>query len=170
VYATVATLVLLAAGPPAPAVAPSAPVWRLRGETTDGRAVVYPDDARGKPLVVVVGLTQASAKATATWTAELQSQVGARVAVVGVALLDQVPGFARGFVKRAIAKAVGPPQTGKAAFVSTFDGGSIRATAPAGDKDDPVVYVFRPDGSVASVAREAYSAGAETSVERALTP
>ena len=45
------------------------------------------------------------------WTEALQTDIGSRAAIVGVAVLDAVPGFARGFVQHAIDKQVGPPQT-----------------------------------------------------------
>jgi len=151
-----------------PASPTPAAVLRFHGETTDGKSATYPDDARGKPLVLVVGFTQKSAKATDAWTEELEKQSGAHAAIVGVAVLDQVPGFVRGYVKKAIDKNVGPPQPGEAGFVTTFEGGALRASAPAGNADDPVIYVFRADGSVASTLRAPYSATAATQVESAI--
>jgi hypothetical protein len=142
----------------------AAAVVRFRGETTDGRAVVYPDDARGRTLILIVGLTQKSAPGVSRWSDELQTLVGTRAKIVGVADLDQVPGFVRGYVKRAIDKDVGPPETGKASLVTTFDG-TLRASAPDGDATDPIIYVFRPDGTVVSVARETYTAERAASLE-----
>ncbi len=156
--------VTVAADASAPA-SPAATAVRFHGETTDGRAVVYPDDARGRTLILVVGLNQRSASAVERWGDELQARVGTRAEIVGVADLDQVPGFVRGYVKRAIDKDVGPPVTGKASLVTTFDG-ALRASAPQGDATDPIVYVFRPDGTVVSVAREAYTAERAEMLER----
>ncbi len=144
---------------------PAPIVIRFRGETTDGKTRTYPDDARGKALVLVVGLTQKSAKATDEWSTDFQTHVGARATIVGVAVLDRVPGFVRGIVKKAIDKDVGPPTPGEAGFVTTFDGSALRAGAPAGNADDPVIYVFRADGSVASTVREPYSTAAAKDVE-----
>jgi hypothetical protein len=144
---------------------PAPIVIRFRGETTDGKTRTFPDDARGKPLVLVVGLTQKSAKATDMWSTDLQTHLGERATIVGVAVLDHVPGFVRGFVKKAIDKDVGPPMPGEAGFVTTFDGATLRACAPAGNADDPVIYVFRADGSVASTVREPYSTAAAKDVE-----
>jgi hypothetical protein len=147
-----------------PAPTPAATVVRFHGETTDGRAVIYPDAARGRTLVLIVGFTQKSATAVSRWSDELQPVVGTRAEIVGVADLDQVPGFIRGYVKRAIDKDVGPPQAGKPSLVTTFDG-ALRATAPQGDATEPVVYLFRPDGTVVSIARETYTPDRAASLE-----
>jgi hypothetical protein len=156
---------LLADSSPATSSA-SATAVQLAGDTTDGKHVTYPDDARGKPLVLVVGFTQSSGKATERWTEALQTDIGSRAAIVGVAVLDAVPGFARGFVQHAIDKQVGPPKPGDAGFVTTFDGGSLRRAAPDGDKDVPVLYIFRGDGTLAFAKREPYATDTASEIEK----
>jgi hypothetical protein len=152
-----------------PATSASSPLAvRLVGDTTDGKHVTYPDDARGKPLVLVVGFTQASGKATERWTEALQTDIGSRAAIVGVAVLDAVPGFARGFVQHAIDKQIGPPQPGDAGFVTTFDGGSLRRAAPDGNKDVPVLYVFRSDGTLVATEREPYTSETAATFEKSV--
>jgi hypothetical protein len=168
VLSSLAFAAALAATAPASATSPSPPPIRFTGETTDGKSLEVPDEARGRILVLVVGFTQNSAKATTQWSEALDAGLGQRVAVVAVAVLDKVPGLFRTFVKHAIDKDVGPPQPGHGSFVTTFDGRALRAGAPAGNADDPVIYVFRPDGSLASVARTPYSAGAVSELERSL--
>jgi hypothetical protein len=168
VFASLLFLAALAAPAPAAAASPAAPAVRFAGETSDGKPVEIPDEARGRVLVLVVGFTQKSAKATGDWGDALDAGLGRRVAIVAAAVLDKVPGFLRTFVKRAIDKDVGPPQPGHGIFVTTFDGRALRAAAPAGSEDDPVIYVFRPDGSLASVARTPYSASAAAELERSL--
>jgi hypothetical protein len=158
---------LLADASPSASASPS-PAIRLSADTTDGKHVTYPDDAHGKPLVLVVGFTQASGKATERWTEALQTDIGSRAAVVGVAVLDAVPGFARGFVQHAIDKQVGPPQPGNAGFVTTFDGGSLRRVAPSGDKDVPVLYVFRGDGTLVTTEREPYASETAATFEKSV--
>lgn len=156
---------LLADAVPTASASP-APSVVLAADTTDGKHVTYPDDAHGKPLVLVVGFTQASGKATERWTEALQSDIGSRAAIVGVAVLDAVPGFARGFVQHAIDKQVGPPKPGDAGFVTTFDGGSLRRAAPDGDKDVPVLYIFRGDGALAIAKREPYTTDTAAEIEK----
>jgi hypothetical protein len=158
---------LLSDAAPATSASSSPPV-QLVGDTTDGKHVTYPDDAHGKPLVLVVGFTQASGKATERWTEALQTDIGSRATIVGVAVLDAVPGFARGFVQHAIDKQVGPPKPGDAGFITTFSGGSLRKVAPDGDKDVPVIYIFRGDGTLATAKREPYAADAATEIEKAV--
>ena len=154
---------------PAPQPAGAVPAGpHFSGETTDGKTIALPESAAGRALVVIVGMTQASAKATARWSEALAAEEGARAAIYGLAVLDAVPGFARAWVKRAIVKAVGPPQPGKAGFLMTFDGRPLRAAAPAGKADDPVLYIFRPDGSLAAATRRSFSEAAVAEVERAL--
>ena len=158
---------LLADAAPA-ASGSSSPVVQLVGDTTDGKHVTYPDDVRGKPLVLVVGFTQSSGKATEKWTEALQTDIGSRAAIVGVAVLDAVPGFARGFVQHAIDKQVGPPKPGDAGFITTFNGGPLRKIAPDGDKDVPVIYIFRSDGTLATAKREPYATDTATEIEKAV--
>lgn len=152
-------LALLAALAPASAAPapPAAP--HFAGETTDGTSVRLPDAAHGKTLIVVVGMSQGSADATERWSKTLAAEDGARATVYGVALLDSVPGFARAWVKHSLAKRIGPPQPGKG-FLMTFEGRELRAAAPAGNPDDPVIYVYRPDGSLATAVRRAYDGDA----------
>jgi hypothetical protein len=156
---------LLADASPA-ASASSAPAVQLVGDTTDGKHVTYPDDARGKPLVLVVGFTQASGKATERWTEALQADIGSRAAIVGVAVLDAVPGFARGFVQHAIDKQVGPPKPGDAGFITTFGGGALRKITPDGDKNVPVLYLFRSDGTLVTTLREPYASETAATFEK----
>jgi hypothetical protein len=146
----------------------AAPGVHVRGETTDGRSVTYPDDAHGRPLVLIVSFTREAGDRTARWSDALSTSVGARAAIVGVAVLDGVPGFLRGMVKRSIDKEVGAPQPGKPGFVTTTDGRSLRAAAPAGTANDPVVYVFRADGTLVTAVRSPWSAAAEAHVENAI--
>jgi hypothetical protein len=158
---------LLADASPTASASPL-PTVMLAGDTTDGKHVTYPSDARGKPLVLVVGFTQASGKATERWTEALQTDIGSRAAIVGVAVLDAVPGFARGFVQHAIDKQIGPPKPGDAGFLTTFEGGSLRQAAPSGDKDVPVLYVFRSDGTLILVERESYASDAASAFEKSV--
>lgn len=159
---------MIAGADSSPGPSATARAVRFEGETTDGRRVTLPDDERGRPLVVIVGFTRNSGDAVRRWSDALQADAGTRTAVYGVALIDGVPGFIRGFVRKAIDKNVGPPHAGKAGFVTTTEGRTLRATVPPGGNDDPAIYVFAADGSVRSVERAAFSAEAETRIEEAI--
>jgi len=163
-HALLALATLAAADTPSPA--PTAATFAFDARTADGRRVVYPGDARGKPLVLVVGLDQNAAKPSAVWAAALQRRVGARATVVGVAVLDRVPRFVRGFVESEIDRRIGPPRAGEAGFVTTFSGADLRARAPAGDDGTPVIYIFNASGAVAAIQRRAFSEGDANAVER----
>ena len=53
-------------------------------------------------------------------------------------------------------------------FVTTDDGRSLRAAAPAGNADDPVIYVFGAGADLKFVNRAAFSDDAEAQIENAL--
>ncbi len=150
------------------AAAASPPAVHFTGEQTDGKAIRLPDEMHGRTVILVVSFTQEAGKRADAWGDALQQHVGSRAAIVGVAVLDKVPGLLRGMIKNAIAKDVGPPETGKPAFVTTTDAATLRASAPAGSADDPVIYVVRPGGELAAVKRAAYSDAAEREIESAL--
>jgi hypothetical protein len=118
--------------------------------------------------VVIVGMTRASANATERWSDALAAHEGDRATIYGVALLDKVPGFARSWVKHALAKSIGPPVPGKGSFLMTFDGKALRDSAPGGNEDDPVIYLFRADGSLLAVTRKAYSDEAASELEKSV--
>lgn len=144
------------------------PAVHFTGEQTDGKAIRLPDDLHGKPVILVVSFTQEAGKRTDAWGDALQQHLGSRAAIVGVAVLDRVPGFLRGMIKRAIAKDVGPPEVGKPGFVTTTDAAALRAAAPPGNADDPVIYVLRSGGELTAVKRAAFSDAAEHDIELAL--
>ncbi len=148
------------------ATAPAAERLRIVGKTTDGRTISLPDEGTGKPVVAVVGMTRNSSEQTARWSEALYAKLGAQDDVYGIALLDRVPGFARAFVTRAVAKAIGPPQTGHAGFLMAFDGTAVRRSAPAGKDDDPVIYVFDRDGKLVFSKRLGFADSAVDDVVR----
>lgn len=159
-------LIAALASADAPAPGPTPATFAFDGRTTDGRRVVYPDAAHGKPLVLVVGLDDKAAKPSALWSSALQRRVGARATVVGVAVLDRVPRFVRGFVERAIARQIGTPRPDQAGFVTTYAGTELRARAPRGDDAVPVIYVFDASGSVVAVERRPFSEDDAAAIER----
>ncbi len=112
-------LAALAGAPPAASTPPA--TIHFAGETTDGTTVSFPDAAHGKALILIVTFTREAGKRAEPWSDALAAHALARASIVGVAVLDRVPGFLRGMIRKAIAKDVGPPQTGKPGFVTTID-------------------------------------------------
>ena len=157
---------LNAPGPDAPGAAP--PRVYVRGETTDGRTATYPDDARGRPVVLIVSFSREAGDRTERWSDALCATIGTRAVLAGVAVLDGVPGFLRGMVKRSIDKEVGPPQPGRPGFITAVDGRALRDAAPPGSANDPVIYVFRADGTLVTAVRSAWNTAAEARVENAV--
>ena len=87
-------------------LAPGAELPLLEAETLSGDAATLPRDARGHPMVLVVGFTKASAKVARAWLEGCRADASSKAADVpavscyDVRMLEEVPKFLRGMTER----------------------------------------------------------------------
>ena len=86
---------------------PGAQLPTLDGTTLNGDPAALPRDARGHPVVIVIGFSKASTKMTRPWldncrTAASSRPAGSAVSCYDVRMLENVPRSFRGMVERSM--------------------------------------------------------------------
>jgi hypothetical protein len=128
-----------------------ASAWVLEGKDLNGAALSLPTALSGRAGVLIVGLSQASSKATQAWEQRLWADLGSntQVAVFGVAQLEGAPGFVVPMIIRGIKKSKDKAhwaqmlvlRSGRAALEALV---SYDRSAP----DDAYIVVLAPDASI----------------------
>jgi hypothetical protein len=96
-----------------------APHRALPAETLSGTKLTVPADLPETPVVFVIGFSKASKAQTRAWSRALtQRLAGGEAAVYSVSVIEDVPGFLRGFVAHSIRNSVPGPMHGRFLLVS----------------------------------------------------
>jgi len=131
---------------------------RLEADSLAGKHVVLPDDAGGKPIVLVVGFARESEEALNTWAHKLLTAVGARAQIYVVIVADSAPFFAKRKVKKKIAgSALATQAQLENNILVTFRGEGWRDIVPPGPGKDAGIVVADASGKVVFAKREPYS-------------
>ena len=119
---------------------------RLSGETLAGNAIVLPDAAKGKQIILIISFSRAAQEQTRSWGEKLKQQLPG-VARYQVLELEDVPRFFRGFVKSSIRKGI--PQESQNNFVLLFEGqDALKKIANYQSADDAYVVLLDANGNV----------------------
>ena len=79
----------------------------LPAETLSGTKLTVPDDLPQRPIVFIIGFSKASRDQTSAWSRALHDKPPAAAAVVySVSVIEDVPGFLRGFVTSGMRRGV----------------------------------------------------------------
>jgi hypothetical protein len=160
----IAAAVLLLA---VPALSQTAPLEagqvfsKLEAQTLTGKRVVVPDDILGKPTFLVMGFRRGATDNVKKWSAALRAY-DTRATVYPIAVLDNVPGFMRGFILDAIRKSAA------ANMLVTFSGASFEERFPPGGADDPGVALLDGKGVIIRTTRLPFSDEAVAQFAKAL--
>lgn len=127
----------------------------------DGHEVSLPRDLPGRATVLILGFGRHSAEATTAWEKPIRTQLAhpPAIAFYDMAMLAEVPSFARGFVLRSVRKDV--PDVLKPNFLPLFDGERAWKQIAGYSPDRPeAAYVLLVDaaGIVRWSTHEAFSA------------
>jgi hypothetical protein len=153
----------------ATAFAPASPLPRLEADSLGGKHVVLPDDAGGKPIVLVLGFARESEEALDAWAHKLLAAVGARAQIYLVIVADSAPFFAKRKVKKKIAGSSLATQAQlENNILVTFQSEGWRALVPAGPGTDAGIVVADATGNVIFAKREPYSDRALTDAVKAV--
>ncbi len=131
---------------------------RLEADSLGGKHVVLPDDADGKPIVLVLGFARESEDALGIWARKLMAAVGSRAQIYVVIVADSAPFFAKGKVKKKIASSGLATQAQlQNNILVTFRGAGWRDLVPKGAGKDAGIVVTDASGNVVLAKREPYS-------------
>ena len=143
---------------------------RLEADSLGGKHVVLPDDAGGKPIVLVLGFAPESEPAVNTWAHQLLTAVGAKAQIYVVVVADSKPFFAtKRKVKNKIAgSALATQAQLQNNVLITFQGQGWRGIVPPGPGKDAGIVVTDASGTVVYTKREPYSAAALADATKAV--
>ncbi|HTJ25314.1 MAG TPA: hypothetical protein VMA36_04025 [Candidatus Limnocylindria bacterium] len=142
---------------------------RLEADSLGGKHVVLPDDAGGKPIVLVLGFARESENALNTWAHKLLTAVGARAQIYVVIVADSGPFFTKRKVKKKIAgSALATQAQLENNILVTFRGEGWRDIAPPGPGKDAGIVVADASGQIVFAKREPYSDAALADAAKAV--
>jgi hypothetical protein len=131
---------------------------RLEADSLGGKHVVLPDDADGKPIVLVLGFARESEDALSIWARKLVTAVGSRAQIYVVIVADSGPFFAKGKVRKKIATSALATQSQlQNHILVTFRGEVWRGLVPSGPGKDAGIVVTDRSGNIVFAKREPYS-------------
>jgi hypothetical protein len=131
---------------------------RLEADSLGGKHVVLPDDADGKPIVLVLGFARESEDELGTWAHKLMATIGSRAQIYVVIVADSAPFFAKGKVKKKIASSGLATQAQlQNNILVTFRGAGWRDLVPKGPGKDAGIVVTDASGNIVLAKRELYS-------------
>jgi hypothetical protein len=132
----------------APLAAPGAAFPHLEGQDLNGQPLALPDAAKGKVAVLVTGFSHASRKATRAWQDRILADSGSdtRLAIYGIANLEPVPGFIRGFVISSI-RSKTPDERRPRFLVLLKNTGPLKPANAYDDSSPDAAYLIIMDAS-----------------------
>jgi hypothetical protein len=159
--------VALACSSTVPASAATLP--RLEADSLGGTHVVLPDDAAGKPLVLLLAYTPESQGDLKLWSSKLLNDNAVHGAVVYVVVVAAKTAFvSRTHVRNLVeGAAVGTKAQINSNVLVTFNGTGWLTLVPPADKHTAGVVVCDASGNIVYAKRVPYSAAALADVERA---
>jgi hypothetical protein len=142
---------------------------RLEADSLGGKHVVLPDDADGKPIVLVLGFARESEDALDVWGRKLVAAVGSRAQIYVVIVADSSLFFSKGKVKKKIAaSALATQDQLQNNILVTFQGAGWRDLVPSGPGKDAGIVVTDASGNVLLAKREPYSDSAFSEAAKAV--
>jgi hypothetical protein len=152
------------------ALASASTLPRLEADSLGGKHVVLPDDAGGKPIVLVLGFARESENALNTWAHKLLTTVGTRAQIYVVIVADSAPFFA---TKRKVKQKIAGSSLATQAqlennILVTFRGEGWRDIAPPGPGKDAGIVVADGSGQIVFAKREPYSDAALADAAKAV--
>jgi hypothetical protein len=141
---------------------------RLEADALGGTHVVLPEDANGRPLVMLIAYTRASGDQLKTWTRKLLDDgVASNAALYVVVVADRIALSSHRHIRSVIeGAAVGTREQVDRNVLVTFAGDDWRRLVPPGDRRTPGVVVCDPHGTVIYAKRSLFSPDAVAEVER----
>ena len=131
---------------------------RLEADSLGGKHVVLPDDADGKPIVLVLGFARESEDALSVWARKLVAALGSRAQIYVVIVADSAPFFAKGKVRKKITTSALATQAQlQNNILVTFRGAGWKDLVPRGPGKDAGIVVTDASGNVIFARREPYS-------------
>jgi hypothetical protein len=149
--------------------ASAATLPRLEADSLGGNHVVLPDDAAGKPLVLLLAYTPESEGDLKLWSRKLLMDNVASGAVVYVVVVAAKTAFvSRTHVRNLVeGAAVGTKAQINSDVLVTFNGTGWLTLVPPADKHTVGVVVCDASGNIVYAKRVPYSVAALADVERA---
>jgi hypothetical protein len=150
-----------------PAAAATLP--RLEADSLGGHHVVLPDDAAGKPLVLLLVFTAEAEGDLKRWSRKLlEDHVAREAAVYVVVVADRDVLVTRRHIRKMVeGAAVGTQEQLNDYVLITFNGDGWLTLVPPGDKKAAGVVVCDATGTVVYAKRVGFTAATLAEVERA---
>lgn len=148
--------------------ASAAQLPRLEADALGGTHVVFPTDAAGKPLILLLAYTRESEPDLKLWSRKLLQDRVAQNAVVYVVVVAAKTAFvSRGHVRKMVeGAAVGTKDEIDRNVLVTFNGDGWLTLVPPADKAFAGVVVCDASGNVVYAKRQAFTAANLAEVER----
>jgi hypothetical protein len=159
------TLVTLASSAPAvvsaQALAPGTDLPVLQAKMLAGGAITLPNDGKGRPVLLVVGFSKASANVTRPWSEACRSAAAAkpadkRLTCYDVRMLAEVPSLLRGLVESGMRSGL-PADLQKTVLLVYSDNDPWRKRLGVADNDTAYVVACDKDGRVRATAKGAHN-------------
>jgi hypothetical protein len=153
-----------------PVAAAAAPFPRLESDALGGTHVVLPDDAAGKPFVLVLAYTPESQSDVTAWARALLHDTAAHDASLYIVVVADRSAFVSRKRVRSIAQgaAVGSPEQVETHVLVTFTGEGWHDLMGPGDKHAAGIVVCDAHGSIVFSGRDAFTPAHHADVVRAL--
>ena len=137
-------LVLLSAFAQTPATLPG-----FSAEALSGRRVAMPEDAKGKPALLVIGFTHASGPHCTDWAKRLETEFksDASLELYSVIFLEDAPKLFRGMAVHGIKGSVPQEQFDHYLIVTEHEK-DVKAAVGFQSPDDAYLALLGPDGVV----------------------
>jgi hypothetical protein len=115
----------------------------IEGENLLGKKLAFPEAAKGKPAVIVIGFTHASQTQTKAWGIKLAPEFP----VYSIAVLEDVPRLVRGIVSGGIKRGI--PQNQRERFLLVYHGEKeLKQAVRFQQPDDAYLAVIDRDGAI----------------------
>jgi len=138
--------------------ASAATLPRLEADSLGGTHVVLPDDAGGKPIVLVLGFARDSENSLDMWAHKLLTALGTKAVLYVVIVADSAPFFEKHHIAKGIAGSTLATQDQlRNNVLVTFSGKGWRGLVPPGAGKDAGVVVIDGSGNIVYAKREPYS-------------
>jgi hypothetical protein len=149
--------------------AQAASLPRLEADSLGGKHVVLPDDADGKPIVLVLGFARESEDALSVWANKLVAAVGSRAQIYVVIVADSSLFFSKAKIKKKIAgSSLATQEQLQNNILVTFQGAGWRDLVPNGAGKDAGIVVTDASGNIVFAKREPYSDSAFSQAVKAV--
>ena len=133
----------------------------LQAKPLAGGAITLPNDSKGRPALLVVGFSKASANVTRPWLEACHAAAAAkpadkRAACYDVRMLAEVPSLLRGLVESAMRSGL-PADLQKTVLLVYNDNDAWRKRLGVADNDTAYVVAYDKDGRVRATTKGAHN-------------